>query len=169
MVWTGIAYWHFFGRLETNHMPLLSDDSAILVCRNGSILVHRSLLLPPNTLSGIKISHTCVCGQGSAPDPAVGAYSAPWDAIAGWVKGGGQKGKGRKGRGIGPYQYFFFPHFESWLLPTVPQFPKCYTYSILGCTNRQQQQASEREINVCWSLGFSRSTNAKCWKCMNLT
>ena len=54
----------------------------------------------------------CVCGRGSAPYPAGGAYSAPLDPFAGFKgptsKGrggegreGGRKGKGRKGKGRG--------------------------------------------------------------------
>jgi len=102
MVWTGIAYWHFFGRLETNHMPLLSDDSAILVCvcRNGSILVHRSLLLPPNTLSGIKISHLRV-RPGLCPRPSCGSLQRSlrrhsWLGERGRTEGEGEERKGNR-------------------------------------------------------------------------
>ena len=44
----------------------------------------------------------CDCGQGSAPDPAGGAYSAPQDSLAGF-KGGaaGRGGEERKGEGRG--------------------------------------------------------------------
>ena len=44
----------------------------------------------------------CVCGRGSAPDPAGGAYSAPSDPLAvfeGERQGGGGEEKGGEGKG----------------------------------------------------------------------
>jgi len=59
-------------------------------------------LLPPDTFLSGKNAPKCVCGRGSAPDPAGGAYSAPPDPIAG-NRGrppeGGGKGRGGRGKG----------------------------------------------------------------------
>jgi len=61
----------------------------------------KTVLLAPNAFSGLKISHTCVCDQGCAPD-LLGAYMAPPDPVAGWgrVRDGRRRckrGKGREG------------------------------------------------------------------------
>jgi len=57
-------------------------------------------LLPPDTFLSRKNAQKGVCGRGSAPDPAGGAYSAPPDLLAG--NGGGAhregEGKGEEGR-----------------------------------------------------------------------
>ena len=59
-------------------------------------------ILPLDAFPGPKIALKCVCGRGSAPDPAGGAYSAPPDPLAAFKgptsKGGGRGGEGR-GRG----------------------------------------------------------------------
>ena len=69
-------------------------------------------MLPSDAFPRLKICQKCVCGRGSAPDPAGGAYSAPPDPLAGFKgptsKGrggeereGGMGGKRRKGKGWG--------------------------------------------------------------------
>jgi len=64
--------------------------------------------LPSDAFPGLQICQNCFCGQGSAPDPAGGAYSAPPDPLAGLKrptsKGrgrGGERGRGFEGRGGG--------------------------------------------------------------------
>jgi len=47
--------------------------------------------LSTNAFSGLKISHTCICGRGSAADSDGGTYSAPLYPLAGW--------RDRRGRG----------------------------------------------------------------------
>jgi len=41
-----------------------------------------AVLLPPNAFYWLKISHTCICGQGSALDPDGEVYGAPPDPLA---------------------------------------------------------------------------------------
>jgi len=79
----------------------------------------RTVLLPPDEFSRLKLGNKCVCSRGSAPDHAGGACSAPPDSLAGLRgpiakgrgigrKGRGKKrggeGKGREGRGMPPLQ-----------------------------------------------------------------
>ena len=52
--------------------------------------------MPSDAFPRLKICQKCVCGRGSAPDPAGGAYSAPPDPLAGF-KGPTSKGRGGKG------------------------------------------------------------------------
>jgi len=74
------------------------------------VYIVMAVLLTPNTFSGLEISHTCICGQDSAPDPTGVAYSAPPDSLAGWGVGGGTEWEGEgEGRGTGPYWYSLFP------------------------------------------------------------
>ena len=62
--------------------------------------------LSPDAFARLRICQKCVCGRGSAPDPAGGAHSAPHRPIAGFGgaasrRGGkweGRNGKGRKER-----------------------------------------------------------------------
>ena len=59
-------------------------------------------LLPLDTCLSRKNAQKCVCGRGSATDPAGWAYSAPPDLLAG--NGGGvprEGGKGRRGKSRG--------------------------------------------------------------------
>jgi len=46
------------------------------------------------------MANKCVCGCGSAPDPAGGAYSVPPDPLAG-LRGHTSKGMGSEGGGKG--------------------------------------------------------------------
>ena len=59
-------------------------------------------LLPPDTFLSRKNAQKCVCGRGSTPDTAGGAYSAPPERLAG--NGGGApregEGKGEEGEGM---------------------------------------------------------------------
>ena len=57
----------------------------------------RTVLLPPDEFSRLKLANKCVCGR-SAPDPAGGACSAPPDPLAGLR---GPTSKGREGEGTG--------------------------------------------------------------------
>ena len=63
----------------------------------------RTVLLPPDAFSRLKLANKCVCGRGSAPDPAGGTYSAPPDPLDGLrgpiSKGREEKGEGTKGEG----------------------------------------------------------------------
>jgi len=54
----------------------------------GSIMLHFWWFFPLlQLLCDPKICYKCVCGRGSAPDPAGGAYDAPPNPLVGW--GGG--------------------------------------------------------------------------------
>jgi len=75
-----VAYWHFFGRLETI-LPLLSDLPHI---ETKLFLYIATKLLPSNAFSVLQISHTCFrLGHSSGSPP---------DLLAG-------SGRGRLGRG----------------------------------------------------------------------
>ena len=84
-------------------------------------------LLPPATFLSRKNAQKCVCGRGSAPDPAGGDYSAPPGPLAGngggEGKGEGEEGKGRReeGRGgvgrKGREGKGYPPERKSWLRP----------------------------------------------------
>jgi len=43
----------------------------------------RTVLLLPDAFSRVKMANKCLCGWGSAPDPARGVYSTPTDPLAG--------------------------------------------------------------------------------------
>ena len=58
-------------------------------------------LLPSDTFLSRKNAQKCVCGQGSAPDPAAGAYSATLGPLAGNGGRAPGKGEGRGGEGRG--------------------------------------------------------------------
>jgi len=96
-VWAGVAYRHFFDRLQTIP-PLLSVD-----CHTGKQFCCYQM----HSLGSKYYTHTFA---------ARGAYSAPPNALAECEgKGEGEKvqrsertGEGH-GSGIGPYHYFFFP------------------------------------------------------------
>ena len=99
-VYAGMVYRHFFGRLG-NHTATSFCPTAIPVCRRplnncsarnlASWLSGKSLkLLRPDAFPRRKICQKCVCGQGTAPDPTGGAYSAT---------GEGREERKRKGKG----------------------------------------------------------------------
>jgi len=57
--------------------------------------------LPLDAFPGPKIALKCVCGRGSAPDLAGGAYSAPPDPLAVFKGPTSKEGEGRGGEGRG--------------------------------------------------------------------
>jgi len=68
----------------------------------------KTVLLPSEAFSWLKMAEICVCGRGSVLDPAVGAYSAPPGPLAGLRgptskegRGERREGKGREGKGRG--------------------------------------------------------------------
>ena len=80
------------------HYALLSRLSfcKILAQQKEQFCCHHA-----DAFSRFKLANKCVCGRGSAPDPAGGAYSAPPDSLAG-LRGPISKGRGRGGEGNGP-------------------------------------------------------------------
>ena len=63
----------------------------------------RTVLFAPNAFSRLKMNK-CVCGWGSAPDPAGGAYSAPPDLLAGLRGPTSEERGGEGGRNAAPLQ-----------------------------------------------------------------
>jgi len=77
------------------HYALLSRLSfcKILAQQKEQFCCHHA-----DAFSRFKLANKCVCGRGSAPDPAGGAYSAPPDSLAG-LRGPISKVRGRVGGG----------------------------------------------------------------------
>jgi len=54
--------------------------------------------LSPDAFARLRICQKCVCGRGSAPDPAGGAYSAPQRPLAGFGGAASRRGEEWEGR-----------------------------------------------------------------------
>jgi len=88
------------------------------------------VLLPPDAFSRLRMADKCVCGCGSAPDPAGGAYSAPLDPLAG-LRGPTSKGRGSE-KGGGHRRNF--RGYEGYAYPT-PTFYKTPSFELKLCRN----------------------------------